>query len=80
MRTQSQDILAYMTQYGGITQLEATTMLGCTRLSARISDLKKEGHVIRSVWKSGTTRTGRKTNYVEYQIANRDPGHFSVAE
>lgn len=80
MRTQAQEILAYIKQYGGITQLEATTMIGCTRLAARISDLRKEGHTIRSVWKSGTNRQGKKTYYVEYQIKDHNTGNVSGVE
>lgn len=44
--TQSQRILWYMKEYGGITQLEALRDLGVMRLASRISDLRKEGHRI----------------------------------
>ena len=43
---QNQRILAYMQQYGSITQLEALTELGVMRLASRISDLKRKGFSI----------------------------------
>lgn len=78
MNKQKDDILTYMRMYGGITQIEATTMIGCTRLAARIKDLRDDGHSIRSVWKTGKTRTGRKTMYVEYKL--NDSRHIPQPE
>ena len=80
MIIQREEIYNYMKQYGGITQLEATTMLGCTRLSGRIKDMRDRGINVLSVWREGKTRQGRKCRYVEYKLADRDPGHVSGAE
>lgn len=44
--TQNQRILDYITEFGGITQLEALRDLGVMRLASRISDLKKQGYAI----------------------------------
>ena len=54
--TQCEGILQYMKSNGGITSMDAFR-LGCTRLAARISDLKKDGHRIRTerVTEKGTT-------------------------
>lgn len=46
--TQGQRVLAYMEEFGGITQFEAMKDLGVMRLASRISDLKKEGYIINS--------------------------------
>ena len=46
--TQAQRVLAYMEQYGSITQYEALRDLGVMRLASRISDLKKKGYPIKS--------------------------------
>lgn len=47
--TQKERILSYMrTNKEGITSMDAFR-LGCTRLAARISDLKKDGHKIVSI-------------------------------
>lgn len=43
--TQCERILAYMKENDGITSMDAYR-LGCTRLAARIADLKKDGHRI----------------------------------
>ena len=45
MMTQCERILEYMKQNDGITSMDAYR-LGCTRLAARIADLKKDGHRI----------------------------------
>lgn len=55
-RTQSQSaqILAYMqTHADGITPIDALNLCGCLRLSARIADLKADGHVIENRPKPG---------------------------
>lgn len=54
--TQCERILKYMRENDGITSMDAFR-LGCTRLSARIADLKKDGHKIYAerVTKKGTT-------------------------
>ena len=43
--TQCERILEYMKQNDGITSMDAYR-LGCTRLAARIADLKIDGHRI----------------------------------
>lgn len=44
--TQSEQVLDYMREHGGITSMEAFSKLGITRLSARIFDLRKAGENI----------------------------------
>ena len=46
--TQRNDILGYLKTGRTLTPLEALNRFGCFRLGARIYDLKKEGHKIRS--------------------------------
>lgn len=57
-----------MQEYGGITQAEAFQMCGCSRLAARIADLKSEGYSFKTIRKSGLNRFGEKTSYCEYQL------------
>lgn len=45
--TQAQRVLAFMEEFGGITQFEAMKELGVMRLASRISDLKKQGYPIK---------------------------------
>lgn len=65
--SQCEKVLNYIDKHGGITSMEAFSELGVTRLSARIWDLRHDGHNIVSVQKSGTNRFGELTNYVEYR-------------
>ena len=46
--TQEQAILKYMKTVGPITPMEALRDFGCFRLGARVYDLRKKGHNIRS--------------------------------
>ena len=46
--TQAERVLAYMMEFGSITQFEAFRDLGVMRLASRISDLKKQGYPIES--------------------------------
>ena len=46
--TQKERILTFMKTNDGITSMDAFR-LGCTRLAARISDLKRDGHRIESI-------------------------------
>lgn len=47
-KSQCEQILAYLKQGRTITPLEALDKFGCFRLGARVWDLKKDGHDIRS--------------------------------
>lgn len=44
--TQNERIIAYIREFGSITQLEAHQELGVMRLASRISDLRKKGYKI----------------------------------
>ena len=46
--TQNQRVIDYMTQFGGITQIQALSDLGVMRLASRISDLRSKGYNIHS--------------------------------
>lgn len=59
-------IMAYLREHGSITQAEATAELGCSRLGARILDLKRAGHDIRKSMETGINRFGETTRYARY--------------
>ena len=44
--TQTQRVLDYMTEHGSITQQEAIRDFACYRLSAKIFELRRDGHNI----------------------------------
>ena len=64
MKTQTEKVLEYMKQNGGITAMAAFNDLGITRLSARIYDLRKAGYTVNS----------RRVSY----LSNGDPKHYDV--
>lgn len=66
--TQNQKILIHLQKGRGITTLEAYDMFGCTRLSARIHDLRDMGYTIFSRMIEVPTRTGEKAHVCEYKL------------
>ena len=55
---QALEVLSYLNQHKTITQLEATSKLLCTRLAARIKELRDAGHIIETI-REQSTRTKR---------------------
>lgn len=64
--TQSESVLAYLRNHGSITQAEASRTLACSRLGARIYDLKARGHQIGKIMMQGTNRFGEPTHWAKY--------------
>lgn len=58
-------ILRHLKQGKSITPIEALNEFGCFRLGARIADLRKEGHNI----KTDIKKVGRK-RFAEYRLVN----------
>lgn len=61
-------ILKYLESGKSITQIEATEMFGCTRLAARINELRDAGYPIKSKMISSKSRYGVPTSYCQYSI------------
>lgn len=61
-------ILKFMEKHGSITPWEAITEFGCTRLGARIWDLKRDGHNIIATMETSTDRFGDVTRYARYSL------------
>lgn len=66
--TQSERVLAYIEQFGSITQLDALRDLGVMRLASRISDLKKQGYPIESKTETVQNRYQEKTFIKRYSL------------
>lgn len=66
--TQNERIIDYMTEFGGITQLEALRDLGCMRLASRISDLRRKGHIIVSERVAVKNRFGEVSYIKRYRL------------
>ena len=66
--TQAERILAYIEEFGSITQMDALRDLGCMRLASRISDLKKKGYHIESELEPVKNRYGETSYIKRYKI------------
>jgi len=51
--SQNKKVLAFMKLHNSITSMDAINNFKCTRLSAIIDNLKKQGHLIDNLNKSG---------------------------
>lgn len=70
-RNQKLRVLEFMQKNGSITHYDAETWFGCTRLPARIKELKDEGHVIKRRFERGVNRFGEPTHYARYFLAEK---------
>ena len=66
--TQNERILAYIEQFGSITQLEALRDLGVMRLASRISDMRKQGYNIISKTEAVKNRYGEDCHIKRYRL------------
>ena len=68
--TQTERVLKYMKDFGGITPIDAMKDLGIMRLGARIYDLEKEGVRIIHETVEDVNRYGQRTHYCRYFLAH----------
>lgn len=66
--SQNDKIINYLKKHGSISQYEATQEIGCYRLPARISDLKKKGYVFKTEIVTTRNRDGHATNFAKYSL------------
>ena len=66
--TQAQRVLAYIEEFGSITQIEALRDIGVMRLASRISDLRKQGIDISSKTEAVNNRYGEKCYVKRYMV------------
>lgn len=72
--TQAERVLAYIEEFGSITQYEALRDLGVMRLASRISDLKKQGFPIRGEVISVKNRFDEDCYIKRYSLAVASDG------
>lgn len=70
--TQKDRVLKYMQDFGKITPLDAIREFGCLRLSARIFDLKRDGHNIVSETETSKNRYGESVSYASYRLEGKN--------
>lgn len=66
--TQCEKILNHMQTIGGISAYDAVMKYGITRLSARIYDLRKDGHHIVSDTIKTKNRDGKPCQYEVFRL------------
>ena len=72
MMTQTQMVLKYIEDNGSISAAEAFYHLGVSRLSARIFDLRRQGHKIVNETVTGVNRHGTRVRYDRYRVERED--------
>ena len=70
--TQAEKVLRHLKTVGKITPMDAIREYGCLRLGARICDLRRDGHQIKSKIVTGRNRFGEVTHYAEYSLEDSD--------
>jgi hypothetical protein len=61
-----------MNDFGSITTYDAFKDIGCTKLTTRISELRKEGYLIIGTAETSTNRYGEKVTYNRYRMGGAD--------
>ena len=61
-------VLQHMKEHGTIHHFEAEELYGCTRLAARIKDLRNRGVEIDTELVKGENRHGGATRYAVYRL------------
>ena len=67
---QVQAILAHLKSGNTITSMQAYELYGCTRLNAKIFEIKKKGYDIRWTKRRTVNRFGNKSCFYEYYLVN----------
>lgn len=65
-RTQEQMVLDHLQTFGYITSIEAIYNYGITRLSARIFNLRKDGHKIKTDYVTSKNKYGEAVTFAKY--------------
>lgn len=71
-KTQNEKILEWMRTKGAITQNDARAAFGCTRLAARINDIKKKGYIIEDEYRRYKDENGNPVTYKAYWLGEED--------
>ena len=64
--SQYERIIDYINQFGSISPMEAFNDLGITKLSTRISEMRRDGVDFHQEWEVRKNRYGEKVRYMRY--------------
>ena len=70
MSSQNEKIIEYIRTFGSITTLDTFADIDCTRLSARIYDLEKQGYVFRKESETRLNRFDQTVTYTRYYLVD----------
>ena len=68
--SQHQRIRDYIKEHGSITQMDANFVLGCTKLSTRISEMRRNGENIIGEMEIGKNKWGETCRYMRYRMGD----------
>lgn len=71
--TQREAIIKYIADFGSITPMQAFADLGITKLATRVSEMKKDGIILKHEVVKGKNRYGRPTQYMKYSFLEGMP-------
>jgi hypothetical protein len=66
--TQREAIINYINDFGSITPMQAFSDLGITKLDTRVSEMKKDGIILKHEIIKGKNRYGRPMHYMKYSF------------
>ena len=66
--TQKEAIIKYITDFGSITPMEAFSDLGITKLSTRISEMRKQGMKFKIETVKSKNRYGKAVHFCKYSF------------
>lgn len=66
MMNQYERIISYINEFGSISPMEAFADLGITKLSTRVSEMRKDGIEFNQEWEVRKNRYGEKVRYMRY--------------
>lgn len=69
--TQMDAIINHLKEHGDITSMQAIKLYGCTRLAAKIYDLRKRGYIIDTITEDGSTRYGTHCQFARYVLSRK---------
>lgn len=70
MKSQCDRLLEAMKRGESVTQIDAWARFGCSRLAARVRDLRDEGVEIRAEWQEVQNRFGESCRVKRYSLVS----------
>lgn len=66
--SQHEQIIAYITNHGSITPMDAYGALGITKLATRVSEMRRKGVEFEITIEKGRNKFGKAVRYARYRL------------